>query len=390
MVILVDFCSIDTIHFEINKFYLEVYKRILGYPVHLFAETKHASALHRVCPIDRQVHFSFYRPYSSNRIIRMYLREIATIVRLMRVIGYARKNRATLLHILNISHFSHNVARVMLKVLPPRCPVFLSIHDELESIAKKEPRFWKLPFWFPMSLNINVRGLYPIVLGHNIKAAMEKINPSASNWIAIEHPYTFSETLTQIHRRLPCLEVGTVGAASVSKGSEIIFKLAERFKEKILEKRISFKIIGRVDPSLNPYINPFVHFHDPQVFYDKETFDRDIHALSAVLYFYPEGSYQLTASGSIFDAIKFNKPIITTRNAYFAWILRDVPDGNVVWVENIDQIEQVLRQWLRYGPPTVDSAAYETIRVNHSTENVGAEFVKQLEEKCGPDLVRTR
>ena len=81
----------------------------------MFAERDHLSVIHGACPIDRQTAFVFYKPYSKSRIIRMYLNELVTIARLMRVIIYARRHRATLLHILNISHFSHNIARLMLR-----------------------------------------------------------------------------------------------------------------------------------------------------------------------------------------------------------------------------------------------------------------------------------
>ncbi|MHB1952985.1 MAG: hypothetical protein ACYCOU_04485 [Sulfobacillus sp.] len=383
MVILADFRSIDTMHFEINRFYVELYKCKLKQPVHVFAERKHLFALHKACPIDRQTAFVFYKPYSRSRIIRMYLLELAAVVRLIRVIIYAKTHRASLLHILNVSHFSHNVARIMLKVLPPGCPVLLSIHDELESVIKVEKRFWKLPFWFPMSLSIHVRNLYPIVLGNNIKTRMEKVNIQARDWICIEHPYTFAAPDATSYQNKPCLAVGTVGVASVSKGSQLLFKLAERFKDDVKAGRICFKIIGRVDPSMRPHVNPYVQFLDPGVFYDKEMFDRDIRALDAVLYCYPEDSYQLTASGALFDAIKFNKPIISSRNAYFEWVLRDVPDGYINWISNLDQVENVLRGWLLHGCPAVDHSAYDSIRRRHSSENVGREFAKQIDEKVG-------
>ena len=383
MVILADFRSTNAIHFEINKFYAEFYKYRLKQSVHMFAEREHLSAIHEACPIDKQTGFLFYKPYSRSRIIRMYLLEVATLVRLMRVIIYARRHRTTLLHILNVSHFSHNVARIMLRAMPPGCPVLLSIHDEIESVIKVETRFWKLPFWFPMSLSIPVKNLYPIVLGNNIKTKLETLNIQARDWISIEHPYTFAPLDTTSYQDKPCLTIGTVGAASVTKGSQFIFQLAERFKDQVKAGRICFKIIGRLDASMTPHVNPFVQFHDPQVFYDKEMFDRDILALDAVLYCFPIDSYQLTASGSIFDAVKFNKPIITSRNAYCEWVLRDVPEEYVTWLSNLDQIENVLREWLVHGPPVITASVYDSIRAIHSPEAVGSEFGKQLADKCG-------
>ena len=261
--------------------------------------------------------------------------------------------------------------------------MLLSIHDEIESVIKVENRFWKLPFWFPVSLSIPVKNLHPIVLGNNIKTKMESLNIQARDWISIEHPYTFAPIDTMSHQDKPCLTIGTVGAASVTKGSQCIFQLAERFKDQVKAGRIYFKIIGRLDSSLTPFVNPLVQFHDPQVFYDKEKFDRDVLALDAVLYSFTADSYQLTASGSIFDAVKFNKPIITSRNAYCEWVLRDVPEEYVTWFSSLDQIENVLRKWLVHGPPVIPAPVYDSIRAIHSPEAVGSEFGKQLADKCG-------
>ena len=145
--------------------------------------------------------------------------------------------------------------------------------------------------------------------------------------------------------------------------------------------RICFKIIGRLDSSVTPYVNPFVQFHDPQVFYSKETFDRDVLALDGVLYSFPSDSYHLTASGSIFDAVKFNKAIVTSRNAYCEWVLRDVPEGYVTWFGNLDQIENVLHKWLIHGPPVITASAYDAVRVAHSLEAVGSSFARQLADR---------
>ncbi len=383
MVVLADFRSTDAFHFEINRFYVDLYKSRLGQAVHVFAERGHLSALQEACPIDRGAPFLFYRPYSKSRIVRMYLLEVATILRLMRVFIHAKRNRATLLHILNVSPLSHNFARVLLKALPPGCPILLCIHGELESVVKVERRFWKLPFWFPMSLGIKVKNLYPVVLGNNIRSKMEAMSGRARDWIAIEHPYSFLAPGATRRQAKPYLSIGSVGVASVAKGSELIFRLAERFKDEVEAGRICFKVVGRLDPSMEPYLNPLVQFRDPQVFYDREAFDREVRALDAVLYCYPEDSYQLTASGSLFDAIRFNKPILATRNEYFEWVLRDASGDCVVWIKDLDQVEGVLRGWLAHGPPTVDDLLYDSIRARHSPGSVGCEFVKQLRERAG-------
>lgn len=381
MVIMADFRAVDSMHLEVNRFYLDVYTRDLGQPVHVFAERKHLEKLLAGREVSYRYPFSFYKPFSRNPIIRVYLRELVTIVRLLRVMIHARRNRAQLLHILCASHLAHFSLRVLMTLLPPRCSVLLSFHGELELLAAGARRIWQPGFWLALSLKISVKRLYALVLGGSITAELARLGFGLTDVIDINLPYDFSEPSSVRKDTGRTLIVGLVGSANVTKNSHLIYRLADRFDSEIAAGIISFRIVGRVDYSLAPYANSRVEADSSGGLRDKEEFESRVMELDAVLYFYAADSYLLTASGALFDAVKFNKPIIAFENRYFQLVMRNAPEGIVSWVSNLEETELVIRRWLLSGCPAVAASAYDSVRKTHSFANVGAAFVRQLREK---------
>ena len=380
MVTVTDLYASDFMHIEINAFFLRIYREYLKQEIHLFAERRHVEALARAVPIDETHCFGSFRTIFQWHASRVLLREFLTIFRVLRVVLHARQNRSTLLHVLCASHFAHIVLRLVLKVIPVGCPVVLSIHSELESLARPERRFWLPQFWFPKSLGIPTKNLYPLVLAKNIVCEAERRKISTANWIAIEHPYTFPEIAEKHSAKSGCFIVGAIGAASLSRGTHQIFELAERFKEDITNGRFRFQIIGKVFPPLEQHITAAVEVPKRNGFSDKDEFDKAVNALDAVLFFCPCDSYQLTASGSIFDAVRYNKPIIAYENAYFRWLRRLVRDEQFSLVRNLDDFEQILRKWQRNGS-TPSNSAYEQLKSTHSVTEVTRDFLRQLSQK---------
>ena len=367
-------------HIEVNLFFLRVYREHLKQEIHLFAERRHLEALARAVPVDETHRFGSFRQIFRWHAPRVLLREFLTLFRILRVVVHARRNRSTLLHVLCASHFAHIVLRLVLKVIPVGCPVILGIHSELESLTRPEKRFWLPQFWFPKSLRIQTKNLYPVVLAKNIVCQAEKRQISTANWIAIEHPYTFPEIAEKNTGKTDCFIVGAIGAASSSRGTHHIFELAERFKEDIANGRIRFRIIGKVFPPLLEYITAAVEIPKLDGFTDKGEYDHAVSELDAVLFFCPCDSYQLTASGSIFDAVRYNKPIIAYDNPYFRSLGRLVRDDMFSLVRNLDEVEHVLRKWQTDGPPP-SNCPYEQLKSTHSITEVTRDFLKQFSQK---------
>lgn len=386
MITVTDLYSSDLAHLEINRFFLNIYQGRLGQRVHFFAERKHAEAICRKVPVERLYAFGAVRTVARWHAPRVLLREILTLFRIIHIVTHARRMRSTFLHVLCASHFAHLLLRIVLTIIPPRCPVLLGLHSELESLAQLTTRPWEPGFWFRLSLRIPVPKLFPIVLGRNILQEAERRGISTVNWLAIEHPYEFSNSAEKLTARPGAFTVGAVGAASVARGTHLIFDLAKRFRSEIMLGLIRFRIIGKIYPNLLDYATADVEMPPSSEFFQREEYDQAVDDLNAIVFFCPKDSYQFTASGSILDAVRHSKPVIAFGNAYFRWIQRLVSGGSIALVDDLDQAEQVLRGWMTKGLQIRPAQDYQKLREVHSAEAAEKDFVKQLERQLGLTL----
>jgi hypothetical protein len=390
VVVLADFRASAQEHCEINRFFLHFYRVTLRKSVHLFAEKAHVACLTRDVSVDYAGRF--WKTYSRKRILVVFLREIMAGPRLLRVILHARKHRAEMLHILYLSQFAHLIARLMLGIVSPGCPVLLTMHGELEALLRKEKRFWKADFWLPVALRLSPNNLFPVLLGRSVRTEMEHLGFDTSRFIEIEHPYSFgdsapaSSTCQNAHRPL---RVGSIGLASLTKGSELLYALADRFQDEIAEERISFCHIGRLHNNMRGLASPHVHTFTDGNSLDEAEYNRQIDALDAVLFFYPLNSYRLTASGALFDVIRHNKRMLTFPNSYFSWVLRKAPGDMVQYADDLGQMEAILRGWLVNMPPQPEGDPYAAVRREHSVKVVEQIFLDQLHRKVGNGILAT-
>jgi hypothetical protein len=380
MITVVDLYASDLMHLEINLFFLRLYRDQLCEEIHLFAERRHLEAIAKTVAIGNLHPFSSVRAVAQWHAPRVLIRELLTIFRVFRAVWHARRNGSRFLHVLCASHFAHIILRIVLRVLPAGCPVILNLHSELESLTRKENKWWRPGYWFPYSLRIPVNRLYIVVLGSNIKAEAERRGIHTTGWIAIEHPYTFPERDDARVKESKTLVVGAIGAASTTRGTDEFFSLADRFEHEISLGQVRFTIIGKIHPSLRKHFTRHVDIPDFVGFYDKEQYDQAIDDLDVILFLSPRDSYQLTASGSIFDAIAHNKPIIAYETAYFKWLRRLVTGDAISLVRDLDDAERTLREWVEHGVPGSLHNAYRSIKVTHSIATVANMYLKQLED----------
>jgi DNA-binding phage protein len=381
MIIAADLYATDLMHVEINTFFAEVFQKKLGQEIHLFAERNHLEAISRSVPIARGYAYNSFGRIARFRLLRVPFRELLTVLRSIRIVHHARKHCPVLLHIFCASHLSHLTLRLVFRMFPPNCPILLTFHGELESLAQTRRRPWSPFFWLPLSLKIRVNGLFPIVLGEGIRREVARRNYDTSNWITIEHPYAFSAQEVVYRNEGHAFLAGCIGVANRQKGTDLLFSVAEGFREDVASGRIRFRIIGKMDSTLRGEANEYVEIPRHGEFFDRGQYDRDISELDVILFFFREGTYQLTPSGSLFDAIRHNKPIIAMGNPYFRHIQRLVPGEVMTLVESLDEMKQVLRKWQEDGPPEHIYTAYESIRRIHGCNQVAKEFLRQLGEK---------
>ena len=82
-------------------------------------------------------------------------------------------------------------------------------------------------------------------------------------------------------------------------------------------------------------------------------FNLEITSLDIALFFYPENSYKLTASGAVFDAINHMKILIVLENDYFIYLFNKC--GRLGYLcTNIDQMYVCLKSVINCDNSTKD------------------------------------
>lgn len=184
--------------------------------------------------------------------------------------------------------------------------------------------------------------LYFCVLGESIKERLKPIiGKRIRSFISIDHPYIFSGKNVQIKSNSNFINIGTVGELNAFKGLYLYIELIESVRRVMQENPIQFSIIGRVTKEKDIFKKLGVKIPGENKTLLRADFDLSVSSLNYILFFYSNDKYQITASGAIFDAIKFRIPIIALRNVYFDYLFNKY--GNIGYLCNsIEEMVNVI------------------------------------------------
>ncbi len=181
------------------------------------------------------------------------------------------------------------------------------LNEHLEFSALKKlllPKIWLINLLKQVGDSID----FYVVSGH-IKPEMEKIGYKKLKVKTLHHPYLWNEQLNRGTRDSNKIRFCCIGSIHGNKGRKILRKLITDLVK--TDKDFELTIFGN-----------FRYFKsDPRIIiqqsrFSREELDREILKFDYILQPYEENSYRFKASGILFDAINYEIPIITTRNAF--------------------------------------------------------------------------
>jgi hypothetical protein len=165
--------------------------------------------------------------------------------------------------------------------------------------------------------------LYFYVLGDVIKKNLhEYLSPNKMrHFLSIDLLSNFDNNypLTRTNN-VQKLSIGTVGVFSEYKGGIYLLKLAYILNTNF-SHNINLSITGKIDFNLNLLHQAGINLprNNGVEMVSPEEMKERISNLDFILYFYSNDTYRLTASGALFDAVNYKKPIIALRNEYFEY-----------------------------------------------------------------------
>jgi len=273
--------------------------------------------------------------------------------------------------------------KLLLKKFPSvKCTVIP--HGILESVINRPSVVpWEFIFWFRFALvPLNTDQLSYLLLGDPIKKRLCEAIPSMQRYLkAITLPTFYKDPQQHIPFESGLTRIGIFGVARYAKGFDLFFKIAGEVTACKTRGAAEFILIGHIiDEGLKQEVTSLVKIPSPDKPLSRDEFDEYARNIDYSIYFYKPTSYQLTASGALFDAFSYAKPIIALRNPFFEYFFEEMGDIGYL-CENYDEMKAVLIGILNDKPVQRYQQQVANIiaeRDKFSVENLGAVFKSVL------------
>jgi hypothetical protein len=204
----------------------------------------------------------------------------------------------------------------------PDIPCVVVLHGILASLLQR--RFFFLPknrhtfrTWF---LRGNPRQLTYIVLGESIRRELLARFPDLEpNIASIDHPYDYADESEHVPFRDDTIRFGALGVLRKAKGSHLFLQLAKEVTSMATAYRPRFICVGPVvDKKLLKHLGEAVSVPSPDTPLTKEEFAFHARQLDYAVFLHDAKTYTLTASGVMFDAFSYLKPVIALKSPFFS------------------------------------------------------------------------
>lgn len=263
--------------------------------------------------------------------------------------------------------------------------ILIVCHGEMEYLAnakKHKAAYKKLMssltngFFLKTNPDKIASGLNFLVLGDIILSELRQyIAPALLNrFYSIDHPVescatTLSNKFGPLHNSSKKeLRLGTVGIMNRYKGGGNYLKLLKYFKG---NEKIKFSIVGQVQEDLEEFKELDVTLPKiPEEALPEAEFRHMIEELDYILLFYPSDNYRLIASGALLDTLRFQKPLIAIRTAYFQYFFEKFTPVGIL-TEDLEEMKNVIESLIDKELPTYN---YEEATAKLLPESLSSEF----------------
>ena len=275
--------------------------------------------------------------FTLNKVIR-------ECVLIIRIFHYAKANNVKVLFFASIFPFTSIFLNLIAYIYNKK--IIIALHGDLGVLKLKSHKITTILFrnsirFFLKHRCKNIRLLF---YGETIVNELSKLNRNFTkdNDIYIDHPYNYSFNIKNVNNNSKIV-ISNIGVGILNKNSQYIFKIAKIFENEISSKKIEFKQIGNISKEVLFFKNDFVQIINNNRFLPYDIFKENVLISDYFIYFFVNDSlYDLCPSGTFFDAIKYEKPIIAFKTSYFEYYFNKL--GNIGYLcEDLSEMESVIK-----------------------------------------------
>lgn len=276
---------------------------------------------------------------------------------------FLKQIQATLLNVYFIRYVNYNddivinymtaISLYPINIITNYCKrrVLIVCHSDIQEVLGKHKVSYLFKKSIRMLTNRNVKiasSLWFAVLSESILINVKGIvsNQVKEKLVFFDHTaiFQYSDKIEE-DKHNSILKLGYIGELRQSKGADTFLTLAKKFRH---NPHVEFRIIGstkgkRVILEEAGVIIPNGVGDD---FISRELMYSLIKELDYVIYCFPPEDYKYTASGSIFDAIDCERPIIAIKNDYFDGLFNSYGHFGFL-AQNEKEIAQIIASLLK-------------------------------------------
>lgn len=276
-------------------------------------------------------------------------REQATVARLF---AMAEQREASLVVFTCITDETLRAIKQLIANFPRlRCVAVL--HGVLASVLKRPSLFpWKnrntFRTWF---LNHNSPQLTNVLMGDSIERELLTRFPEMRPYlVSIDLPYRFAQPREYEPFQDRRVNFGSLGVIRKAKGSDAFLRLAHELVACQTSWKPCFICVGPVvDKKLRKLLGTAITIPSPDAPLSAEDFAFHAQKLDYAVFMHGADAYTLTASGVLFDAFSYLKPMIALRNPFFSSFFERM--GNIGYLcDNYDGIKRTILRILDNPP----------------------------------------
>ncbi|WP_031526311.1 hypothetical protein [Dyadobacter crusticola] len=312
MIYVSDISSVSIQHEQFNKSFLNLLQNTFpDEDITFFAEEDH---LRIVRAGVQGINFNPISVYNRRGGFKEFIRAYKQFKKLNELIYLAKQNNASRLLILLI----HPFAQFLFKIFGAKnFPIYIVAHGELESLKFNKHFVNKIWGTFQKhTLSRISKNISYIILGKSIYRNLVEVLPAFASQtvIILDHPYPFTVP-AKVHKSSSPVVFSTLGVATKAKNSHYFFQLAK--EAQVLNRRYKFNICGRVYPNMQAFLNEYVNYRADFGPLSREELDKLTQESHFTVFYYENSDYSLCSSGSFWDSINAEIPMLYVKNDYF-------------------------------------------------------------------------